>query len=139
VQALGDARPRAISPEGVNGSIPTADGKSVFGFSDEVALYPVDAQGSARVAPGLHPDEAIVSVSPDGHSVLVEDAANHISLNIFRVDLASGHRELFKKIAPADPAGFSCLPLGFPADRLPLTASITPTPTPTIAPWANST
>ena len=113
VQAIGDARPRAISPEGVHGSIPTADGKSVFGFSDEVALYPVDAQGSARVVPGLHADEAIVSVSPDGHSVLVGDAANHISLNIFRVDLASGHRELFKKIAPADPAGVFMFTTGF--------------------------
>jgi serine/threonine protein kinase len=113
VQAIGGVTPRAISPEGVSGSMPTADGKFIFGFSDAVALYPVDGQGSPHEVPGLHLNEAIVSVSPDGHSVLVEDATNHMSLNIFRVDLASGRRDLFKTIAPLDPAGVFMFALGF--------------------------
>ncbi len=113
VQAIGAASPRAISPEGVSGSLATPDGKLVFGTSVFVALYPVDGQGQPRPVPGLHPDDAIVSVSPDGRSVLVEDNANHVALDIFRVDLASGRRELFKKIAPADPVGVSTYTVGY--------------------------
>lgn len=99
---LGTARP--ISPEGVSGFIPTSDGKFVFGFSDSVALYPVDGQGAPRPVPGIHPDETIFSVSPDGRSAFVGVLGNY-SADVIRVDLASGRRELFKKIGPPDPAG----------------------------------
>jgi Tol biopolymer transport system component len=71
VQAIDAGAARPISPEGVNGFVPTADGKFVFGASDSVALYPVDGQGAPRPVPGIHTNEAIFSVSPDGRSALV--------------------------------------------------------------------
>jgi eukaryotic-like serine/threonine-protein kinase len=111
-QAVGASTPRAISPEGINGAVPTADGKFVFGFSDSVLLYPVDSQGAPRPVPGLHPDDFIAAVPPDGRSVLVVSAASHISLDVFRVDLASGRREFFKRIGPADTAGLFMYPSG---------------------------
>jgi len=111
-QTIAAGSPRAISPEGVNGAIPTADGKFVFGFSDVVALYPVDGQGTPRPAPGIHPDDFIAAVAPDGRSVLVVSAASHVSLDVFRVDLASGRRQPFKKIGPTDPAGLFMFPSG---------------------------
>ncbi len=104
VQALDSGTARPISPEGVNGFVPTADGKFVFGSSNSVALYPVDGQGAPHPVPGIHPDETIFSVSPDGRSALV-GALNSYSVDVMRVDLASGRRELFKKIGPSDPAG----------------------------------
>ena len=103
-QEIGDDSPHAISPEGVRGVVPTADGKFVFGFADAVALYPVDGQGAPQPIRGMHPDDSIASVSPDGRSVLVVSATKN-SMNVFRVDLASGRRVLFKKIGPADPTG----------------------------------
>jgi Tol biopolymer transport system component len=112
VQAIGEGSPRAISPEGVRGAIPTADGKFVFGFSDVVALYPVDGQGTPRPAPGLHADDFIAAVPLDGRSVLVVSVASNVSLDVFRVDLASGRREPFKKIGPADTAGVFMPPSG---------------------------
>jgi serine/threonine protein kinase/Tol biopolymer transport system component len=111
-QSIGASSPRAISPEGVKGMVPTADGKFVFGFSDEVSLYPVDGQGAPRAVPGVHPDDFIASVSPDGRSVLVVSVINHLSFDVFRVDLANGRRELFKKMGPADPAGVFAFPSG---------------------------
>jgi serine/threonine protein kinase/Tol biopolymer transport system component len=111
-QAIGSSSPRAISPEGVTGVVPTADGKFVFGFSDTVALYPVGGQGTPRAVPGVHPGDFIASVSPDGRSVLVVSVLHHLSLNVFRVDLASGRRELFKKIGPPDLAGLYMFPNG---------------------------
>lgn len=106
VQAINSGSARPISPEGVNGFIPTADGKLVFGFSDSVALYPIDGHGAPRPVPGIHPDESILSVSPDGRSVLVGVLGGY-AVDVMRVDLASGRRELFKKIGPPDPAGVS--------------------------------
>jgi eukaryotic-like serine/threonine-protein kinase len=104
VQAIDSGTARPISPEGVSGFVPTADGKFVFGSSDSVALYPVDGQGPPRPVPGIHPDETIFSVSPDGRSALVGALLGY-SVDVVRVDLTSGRRELFKKIGPSDPAG----------------------------------
>jgi eukaryotic-like serine/threonine-protein kinase len=104
VQAIDSGTARPISPEGVSGFMPTPDGKFVFGFSDSVALYPIDGQGAPRLVPGIHPDEKIFSVSHDGRSALVGQLFSY-SADVVRVDLASGKRELFKKIGPSDPAG----------------------------------
>jgi eukaryotic-like serine/threonine-protein kinase len=114
-QKIGDGIVRAISPEGVRGEIPTADGKFVFGFADAVALYPIDSDGVPRPIPGMHPDDSIASVSPDGHSVLVVRRGLGARLEVFRVDLASGSRVLFKKIVPADAAGIIFPGFGFGA------------------------
>jgi eukaryotic-like serine/threonine-protein kinase len=111
-QVIGAGSPRAISPEGVSGAILTADGKFVFGFSDVVALYPVDGQGTPRPVPGIHPDDFIAAVARDGRSLLVVSAASHISLDVFRLGLASGRREPFKKIGPTDSAGLFMYPSG---------------------------
>jgi hypothetical protein len=94
-QKFGDGSARAISPEGVRGEIPTADGKFVFGFADTVALYPIDSQGVPRPIPGMHPDDSIASVSPDGRSVLVMRRDLGARLEVFRVDLASIDRPIF--------------------------------------------
>jgi hypothetical protein len=115
VQAINSGSPRPISPEGVNGFVPTADGKFVFGFSDSVALYPIDGQGAPQPVPGIHPDESILSGSPDGRSVLVGVLGGY-TVDVTRVDLATGRRELFKKIGPPDPAGVSIQYLVFTPD-----------------------
>ena len=115
VQAIDSRTARPISPEGVSGFVPTADGKFVFGFSDSVALYPADGQGTPRSVPGIHPDESILSVSPDDRSVLVGVLGSY-SADVMRVDLASGRRELFKKIGPADPAGLVLVNAAFTPD-----------------------
>jgi eukaryotic-like serine/threonine-protein kinase len=104
VQAIDSGTARPISPEGVSGFVPTPDGKFVFGFSDSVALYPVDGHGPPRSVPGIHPGEAIFSVSPDGRTALVGLLYGY-AVDVMRVDLAIGRRELFKKIGPSDPAG----------------------------------
>ncbi len=115
VQAIDWGIARPISPEGVSGFVPTADGKFVFGSSDSVALYPVDGQGAPRPVPGIHPDETIFSVSTAGNSALVGVLGSY-SVDVMRVDLATGHRELFKKIGPSDPAGVALLEAAFSPD-----------------------
>jgi eukaryotic-like serine/threonine-protein kinase len=103
VQAIDSGAARPISPEEVSGFVPTPDGKFVFGVSDSVALYPVDGHGPPRSVPGIHPGEAIFSVSPDGRTALVGLLYGY-AVDVMRVDLARGRRELLKKIGPSDPA-----------------------------------
>jgi Tol biopolymer transport system component len=110
IQVIGFNTARPISPEGVRGATSTADGKFVFGFSDQVLLYSVDGQSAPREVPGIHPDERIAGVMSDGHTILVEQVVRNTALNIFRVELASGRRELFKKIGPSDLAGVFMFP-----------------------------
>jgi len=113
VQAIDSGTARAISPEGVSGFVPTADGKFVFGFSDSVALYPVDGNGTPRLVPGIHSDESILAV--DGRSALVGVLGSY-STDVMRVDLTTGKRELFKKIGPSDPAGIALIDAAFTPD-----------------------
>ena len=115
VQAIDSGTARPISPEGVSGFVPTADGRFVFGFSDSVALYPVDGQEAPRPVRGIHPNEAIFSVSPDGRSALVGVLGSY-SADVIRVDLATGRRKLFKKIGSSDPAGVLLVDAAFTPD-----------------------
>ena len=104
----------------MSGFVPTADGKFVFGFSDSVALYPVDGhsldgKSPPRPVPGIHPDETIFSVSPDGRSALVGVLGSY-SADVMRMDLSTGRREMFKKIGPSDPAGVDLVDATFTPD-----------------------
>ena len=63
----------------------------------------------------LSPEEGIFSFFGDGKSVLVRGRG--LPVKVFRVDLATGSRQLFREIVPADPAGAQSVPgLRFSAD-----------------------
>jgi hypothetical protein len=63
----------------------------------------------------LSPEENIFSFFGDGKSVLVRGRG--LPVKVYRVDLATGNRQLFKEIVPADPAGAQSIPsLKFSAD-----------------------
>jgi serine/threonine protein kinase/WD40 repeat protein len=109
-QSIEGGSARAISEENVQGAVPTADGKFVFGFSDVVALYPVDGQGPRRIVPGIHTDDNLACVTRDGRSALVTVAFNYLSLQIVQVDLASGRRQVLKTVGPPDPTGVAVFP-----------------------------
>ncbi len=109
-QAIEGGSARVISDENVQGAVPTADGKFVFGFSDVVALYPIDGQGSRRVVPGIHLDDALACVTHDGRSAIVATAANLLSLQIIQVDLTSGRRQILKTVGPSDSVGAAVFP-----------------------------
>jgi len=64
----------------------------------------------------IQPGEFVIGFSADGKSLQVR--ARTIPVEIFNVDMASGHREPWKEIAPADPAGAQMVfKIAFSADR----------------------
>ena len=106
IQTIGDGASRAITPEGVLGLVAlTPDGHFVFGISDKARLYPVDGHDPPRVVPGLATEDGIGAFSRDGRFAFIASSPTHVSLDVFRLDLATGQRTLFKKITPADTVG----------------------------------
>jgi len=107
VQAVGEDKPRAISPEGVNGSVfaVSMDGQFVaaIGPDEKGYLYPV-AGGDPRPIPGLDPGELPISWSQDNRSLSVYQPGE-LPAKVYRLELDTKKKTLWKSLVPADPAG----------------------------------
>jgi Tol biopolymer transport system component len=109
--------PKPITPEGTFGGLVTPDGKSLLAVDGKRQrwLYPL-AGGepqSFKVVPT--PEERTMQFTADGKSVLLRTRT--IPVKITRVDIATGKREPWKEIVPADPAGVQSIPsVRFSAD-----------------------
>ena len=81
------------------------DGRFVAGMTSEetVALHPVDGSAATPVS-GVEKGEIPIQWSADGASILVYRPTVRPA-RIFRVTLATGARELWRELAPADLAG----------------------------------
>jgi eukaryotic-like serine/threonine-protein kinase len=112
---VGTARP--ITPEGTIGGLPTPDGKFVLAIDAKRArwLYPIAGGEPVKLNFTPNPDERIMGFFDGGKSLLVRTA--NLPVKITRVDIATGKREPFREIMPADPAGVQAIPtMRFSAD-----------------------
>jgi eukaryotic-like serine/threonine-protein kinase len=114
--ASGLARP--VTPEGTRDGRLSADGTLVLarGAEGKYFIYPI-AGGEPRPVPGLADTDALAQWSADGRSVLVYRRAE-IPCRLERVDLATGHRTLFREFAPADRTGLLSMREMFVTDDL---------------------
>jgi serine/threonine protein kinase len=107
VQSIEDGNPKPISPEGVHASAfavsPDGHVVAAIGPDQKGYLYPV-AGGEARVVPGLQKGEQPINWSADGRSLLIY-RPGELPARVFRLDLATGQRTLWKQLMPSDPAG----------------------------------
>lgn len=117
VQELGGA-PKAVTPEGTRDGLLSVDGKLVLarGPDEKYFIYPI-AGGEPRPVPGLTQADILALWSADRLSALVYRRAE-IPYRLERVDLATGHRVLFKEFAPADRTGLISLREVFVTDDL---------------------
>ena len=93
-RAPGGKGPAAISPDGK--WVAAAD------ESGTVRLYPVEG-GEPQPAPGFRPDDELIRWSADGRSLFTY--AVGMPGKVFRVDLATGRREVWRELTTSDPAG----------------------------------
>jgi eukaryotic-like serine/threonine-protein kinase len=108
---------RAMTPEGIVGFLVSPDGKSVLcaNSARQRWLYPLNGGEPQKLDVPINPNERVMGFFPDGKSLRLR--TNTVPVQITRVDIASGHRELVREIAPADPAGVVNIPtIKFSAD-----------------------
>jgi eukaryotic-like serine/threonine-protein kinase len=105
VQDLPDGRPRPFTPESTWALSISSDGRSVaaIGQGQGISVWPAEG-GPARHVPGSEPGDRPVAFSADGRSLWVF-RRGEVPVHVFRVEIDSGRRTLWKTLVPPDPAG----------------------------------
>ncbi len=111
VQDLAGGKPQAITPEGVVALpySPSPDGKLVaaIGPDQRGYLYPV-AGGEPQLIPGFAAADTPTAWSADGRSLYIY-RYGELPSQIYRLDLATGQKKLWKHLMPSDPAGVNII------------------------------
>ena len=83
------------------------DGRSILALSRDriVAIYSIDG-GPSRPVKGIERGDYPSGWSADGGSVWVYRRGEN-PVRVFRIDLATGQRTLWKQISPPDPGGIT--------------------------------
>jgi hypothetical protein len=106
LQDLDGGKPRPITPEGVIGAVLSPDGRFVVasGPDQKPALYPVEG-GPPRPIEGLEPNDFPLRWSADGKFLFVRPRGRSVTARVYRVEVSSGRREVWKEFAPRDQTG----------------------------------
>ena len=99
---------RALTPEGYRGfRIVSPDGAFavVTGPDRRTYLYPISG-GEPTAIPGVDVDELVSQFGADARSVYVH-RRGEVPAKVYRVDLSTGRRELWRSLMPADAGGVS--------------------------------
>jgi WD40 repeat protein len=107
VQDIEDDKIVAVTPEGTNGLsfALSPDGRQVaaIGPDEKGYLFPIPS-GDPQPIKGLQPGEVPVAWTPDGHSLYVYRGGD-LPSKVYRLDVATGNRALWRELMPPDPSG----------------------------------
>ena len=106
-----DGNPVPISPEGIDPLVLvlSPDGHQVAGVGpdEKVYSYPI-AGGEPQAIRGMDPGEQPIQWSADGRSIYFYKPGD-LPAKVYRLDLSTGQRTLWKELMPSDSAGVSRL------------------------------
>lgn len=102
---LENGQQRAITPEGVTGTLTSPDNKFLLAFDSgrKGWLYPLQGGQAQPLVAALDREDFVIGWEKDGKSLLVQ--ASGIPAKVMRVYVGSLRRELVRQVAPSDPAG----------------------------------
>ncbi len=105
IQDLAGGAPKAVTPEGVSGVLLSPDEQFIAATDTESRVW-IEPLGGAQAAEvkGIDRGEFPVSWSSDGKSLFIVKT-EHLPVKIYRLEIASGKRELIQELSPRDPAG----------------------------------
>jgi serine/threonine protein kinase/Tol biopolymer transport system component len=107
VQDIEDDKIQPVTPEGTNGLsfALSPDGRQVaaIGPDEKGYLFPIPS-GDPQPIKGLEAGEVPVAWTADGHSLFVYRGGD-LPSKVYRLDIASGNRSLWKELMPPDPSG----------------------------------
>ena len=110
IQEIPAGIPRAITPDGVTlaGKAAVRDESFVLGLADAMwMLFPIHG-GDGRPVPAVPPHEIPLQWSHGGrylYTVPRPEGARAPAVDVFRVDMTTGARRLWKTLTPSDPVG----------------------------------
>ncbi len=105
VQDVAGGGPRPFTPEGVLAIDFSPDGKLILGKDEEGRLFIFPAEeGPARPLPGPPEPSWNFTFGADGRSFFVVESSA-ATARVFRRDIGTGRRELWRDISVSDPAG----------------------------------
>jgi eukaryotic-like serine/threonine-protein kinase len=111
VQGISGGKPTAISSEGVDaqGFAVSPDGQSVVGIgSDQKGYIYSIAGGEPKGVSGWDAGDVPVSWSQDGQSIYLS-RTGEIPAKIYKLELATGKKTVWKQIVPVDSTGVSTI------------------------------
>jgi eukaryotic-like serine/threonine-protein kinase len=110
VQGLAGGAAKPVTPEGVVALLLSADGRSlVIQTPEGLALMPPEG-GPSRPIPGATLGDRPLRFTADGRSLFLRGGAQRdLPARVFRLDVATGRREVWKELMPGDPAGITLL------------------------------
>lgn len=106
IQSIEGGPPRPLTPEGTTEwLLISPDGRSLIASDAQRqrSFYPVEG-GAPQPILHLKSADEIIGWSGDGRSLYVANV-NEMPIRVYRFDPSNGHKEMFKEIMPADPAG----------------------------------
>jgi Tol biopolymer transport system component len=107
VYEMESGKSQAISPEGVNGNAftisPDSSMVAAIGPDQKGYLYPV-AGGEPTPIAGLNIGEQPINWTEDGRSIYIYQPGE-LPAQVYRLDVKTGQRSLWKQLLPSDPAG----------------------------------
>ncbi len=109
LQSIDGGQPRAISPEGIVAALPgfalSPDGKTVAAIGPErkAMIFALDG-GAPRELAGVADGEFPLRFSPDGRYLYLWKRGE-VPARVTRLEVATGRREVWKDLIPADPSG----------------------------------
>src|SRR5271169_2597346 len=110
-QDISGGKPKPISPEGVDAVAfaVSPDGQSVVGVGPDQKGYVFPAAGGdPRPVNGMEPGDIPINWSEDGHSIYLY-RSGEVPAQVYRLELATGKKAVWKQIAPLDPTGVSTI------------------------------
>ena len=107
VYELASGKSQAITGEGANAATfvisPDSQSVAATGPDHRGYLYPVTG-GEPRVIPGFNQGEQPIVWSSDGRSLYIYQPGE-LPARVYRLDIQTGQRSLWKELMPTDPAG----------------------------------
>ena len=108
-QDSSEGKPVPISPEGIDPLVLvlSPDGQQVVGVGpDEKAYFYQVAGGEPRPVPGIELGEQPIQWSDDAKAIYFYRPGD-LPAKVYRLDLSTGHKTLWKELMPSDSAGVS--------------------------------
>jgi hypothetical protein len=105
VQDIKDGPPRAFTPENTRAISISVSGEWTAAITEgrPISIYPVSG-GQSREVPGSQHGERPVGWSADDRSLWVY-RRGEVPAQVFQLDVATGRRQLWKTLSPADKTG----------------------------------